>query len=94
MSKRVLSMEQVLQELNKRIEDNCPADACLPSLELPPPKVHPLDVAGRNWDIRETRPENGYSAYVRRVVEEARREFYLTEAADHDEMIGTAFAHR
>ncbi|WP_416049537.1 hypothetical protein [Cupriavidus basilensis] len=34
-----------------------------------------------------------YADYVRDVVEEARLEFYLTSAADHDELLGAAFTH-
>ncbi|MBB1635884.1 hypothetical protein [Cupriavidus sp. UME77] len=94
MSKRVLSVEQVLLELGKRIEARNPAAADHPlTVPLPQPKLHRLDAAGRNWDIRETRERSHYAEYVRAVVEEARLEFYLTSAADHDELLGAAFTH-
>ncbi|NUA30214.1 hypothetical protein [Cupriavidus basilensis] len=51
------------------------------------------NAAGRNWDIRETRERSHYAEYVRAAVEEVRLAFYLTSAADHDELLGAAFTH-
>lgn len=93
MSKRILTVEQIRNEVAKRIENGHPPEGDLAANSLPPPKVHPLDTAGRNWDIEETKHGTAYNAYVRHVVEEARREFYLTNAIEHDEIMGGAFTH-
>jgi hypothetical protein len=59
---------------------------------LPLPKAHAPDAEARNWDI-ETVGRAGYSAYVRHVVDEARKEFLLSDAAERDEIIADSFAH-
>ncbi|MFM0418840.1 hypothetical protein [Paraburkholderia aromaticivorans] len=93
MSKRVLTVEQILLEITRRIQKEQQPDGPAAAVVLPVPKAHAPDAEGRNWDIAETKQEIAYNAYVRRVVEEARREFYLTAAADHDRLIGDAFTH-
>jgi len=46
----------------------------------------------RNWDI-EAENHPGYERYVRRVVDEARKEFFISDATDRDENLGDSFAH-
>jgi len=47
----------------------------------------------RNRDMEE-QGRAGYSACARRVVEEARKAFFLSDAADHDEILGDSLAQR
>ncbi|CAG9186409.1 hypothetical protein [Cupriavidus pampae] len=78
MSKKVLTVEQILSEIVKRMQKDQPPDELAEAVVLSMPIIHPLDVKGRNWDIAETRKDTAHNSHVRRVVEEARFEFYLS----------------
>jgi hypothetical protein len=92
MPKKVLSAEQIRQEVRKRILLDPPGPEERVRISLPLPKAHLVDDMARNWDMEEP-GHAGYSAYIRRVVEEARKEFFLSDAADHDELMGDSLAH-
>jgi hypothetical protein len=92
MPKKVLSAEQIRQEVHKRILLDPPAAGDRARISLPLPKAHPVDDMARNWDMEE-QGHAGHSSYIRRVVEEARKEFFLSDAADHDEIMGDSLAH-
>jgi hypothetical protein len=52
-----------------------------------------VDDMARNRDMEE-QGHAGCSSYVRRVVEEARKAFFLSDAADHDEILSDSLAQR
>jgi len=94
MHKRYLTAEQIGQELHKRILGDesafpCPKEDCY----VPVPKSHPTDSHGRNWDVTPSGHDASYAASLRSIVEEARREYFLSDLADHDELVGAAFTH-
>jgi len=92
MPKKVFSAEQIRQELHKRIRLDSAAPGDPAGISLPLPKAHPVDDQARNWDIEEP-GHAGNGAYIRRVVDEARKEFLLSDAAEHDEIMGDSLAH-
>jgi hypothetical protein len=92
MPKKVLSAEQIRQEVCKRILLDQPASGDRVKISLPLPKAHRVDDMARNWDMEE-QGHAGDSSYIRRVVEEARKEFFLSDAADRDEIMGDSLAH-
>jgi len=92
MPKKVLSAEQIRQGVRKRILLDPAATGDRVRISLPLPKAHLVDDMARNWDMEE-QGHAGYSSYIRRVVEEARKEFFLSDAADHDEIMGDSLAH-
>jgi len=92
MSKKVLDAEQIRHEVHKRICNELPAILKQAESSLPMPKPHVMDDMARNWDI-EAENHPGYERYVRRVVDEARKEFFISDATDRDENLGDSFAH-
>jgi hypothetical protein len=92
MSKKVLSREQIRQEVQQRLQPGALALTGLAAIAIPMPKSHSRDVHARNWDMEEF-GSTGYGVYVRKVVDEARKEFFLSDAADRDEILGDSFAH-
>ncbi|MFL9996913.1 hypothetical protein PQR34_37840 [Paraburkholderia sediminicola] len=92
MFKKVLNAEQIQQEVHRRVLLKPPASGYPWEVSLSLPKAHAPDAEARNWDI-ETVGRAGYSAYVRHVVDEARKEFLLSDAAERDEIIADSFAH-
>ena len=92
MFKKVLNAEQIQQEVHRRVLLKPPASGYPWEVSLPLPKAHAPDAEARNWDI-ETVGRAGYSAYVRRVVDEARKEFLLSDASERDEIMADSFAH-
>jgi hypothetical protein len=91
MSKRVFTAEQIRQEVDRRLrEPLAPGDRSEMRVSLP--TAHLIDAEERNWDMKEE-DHGRHDQYVRRVIEEARREFFLSDAADRDEIIGDSFAH-
>ena len=92
MPKKVLGAEQIRQEVHKRILRDQPEFGDQMGVSLPLPKAHLVDDMARNWDMEE-QGHAGYGSYVRRVVDEARKEFFLSDAADHDEVLGDSLAH-
>lgn len=94
MTKKVLTAEQIREEVLRRIHQANPADEEHAKRPIPLPKAHPVDAEARNWDIDESGDGKAHDAYVRRVIEEARKEYFLSDAADHDESIGDSIARR
>jgi hypothetical protein len=92
MATKVLSAEQIRQEVHRRILLNPPASGYPGEVSVPMPTAHPVDAEARNWDM-EAPGHAGYGVYVRRVIEEARKEFLLSDAAERDEILGDTFAH-
>ena len=92
MPKKVLGAQQIRQEVHERILRDQPAFGDQARVSLPLPKAHLVDDMARNWDMEE-QGHAGYGSYVRRVVDEARKEFFLSDAADHDEVLGDSLAH-
>jgi phosphoketolase len=92
MSKKVLNREQIRQEVQQRLKAGPFTLTGLAEIAVPMPKSHSLDVQARNWDMEEF-GNTGYGGYVRKVVEEARKAFFLSDAAERDEMLGESFAH-
>ncbi|WP_035546079.1 hypothetical protein [Burkholderia sp. 9120] len=92
MSKKFLSREQIRQQVQQRLQPSPTRLTGLPEIAIPLPKPHSLDVHARNWDMKEL-GGTGYGGYVRKVVDEARKEFFLSDAADRDEILGDSFAH-
>jgi len=92
MPKTVLTAEQIRQEVHKRLLQGQSGAGDRIGISIPLPRGHPVDADERNWDMDEP-GHPGYDAYVRRVIEEARREFFLSDAAERDETIGDSFAH-
>lgn len=93
MAKKILTAEQIREEVRKRILRNRPSTGNPAGISVPVPKAHSVDAEERNWNMEEI-GHVGHDAYVRRVVEEARKEFFLSDAADDDETMGDSFAHR
>jgi hypothetical protein len=93
MPKKVLNREQIRREVQHRLLLSLPALASTAAVvAVPLPRPHSLDVHARNWDMDELRhPE--CAAYVRKVVDEARKDFFLSDARERDEILGDAFAH-
>ena len=92
MAKSVLTAEQIREEVGKRIHQPKPAGE--QQVDVPLPTAHPVDAEGRNWDMEVSGHGKEHDAYVRKVIEEARREFFLSDAADHDEKMGDSIARR
>jgi len=92
MPKKVLGAEQIRQEVHQRILRDQPSFGDQVGVTLSLPKAHLVDDMARNWDMEE-QGHAGYGAYVRRVVDEARKEFFLSDAADHNETLGDSLAH-
>ncbi|CAB3772324.1 hypothetical protein [Paraburkholderia humisilvae] len=92
MPKTVLTAEQIRQEVHQRILQGQPGARDQVGISVRLPRAHPVDADERNWDMDEP-GHPGYDAYVGRVIEEARREFFLSDAAERDETIGDSFAH-
>ena len=93
MHRKVFSAEQIQQEVHKRLLLKAPASGYPGEVCVPLPKGHAPDAETRNWDM-EAVGHAGYAAYVRHVVEEARKEFLLSDAAERDEIMADSFAHR
>ena len=92
MSKKFLSREQIRQQVQQRLQPSPTRLTGLPEIAIPMPKPHSLDVHARNWDMEEF-GGTGYGGYVRKFVDEARKEFFLSDAAERDEILGDSFAH-
>lgn len=91
MSKKILTAEQIREEVHRRIYDGSFAHDRLP-IRVPFPTAHSVDAQERNWDMKEDdHGERGQ--YFRRVVDAARHEFLLSDAAERDEILGDSFAH-
>lgn len=94
MPKNVLTADEIREEVRQRIirlRDR-PVAVDTAEMPIPLPKAHPLDAEMRNWDMEEI-GHIGYDAYVRRVVEEARKEFLLSDVAEHDHVVGDSIPH-
>ncbi|SAL06357.1 hypothetical protein AWB81_07550 [Caballeronia arationis] len=94
MAKTVRTAEQIREEVHMRIHQEKPTGEGRAETSVPLPKAHPVDAEARNWDMEASGQGKEHDAYVRRVIEEARKEFFLSDAADHDEQIGHSIARR
>lgn len=94
MPRKVLSADEIRQEVEHRILSlpDRPAAVVTADISIPLPRAHPLDPEKRNWDMEEI-GHVGRDAYVRRVVEEARKEFLLSDVAEHDHALGDSITH-
>ncbi|MFM0140531.1 hypothetical protein [Caballeronia grimmiae] len=94
MPKKVLTADEIRDEVRQRIlrVRDRPVSEDRANISIPLPKAHPVDAEKRNWDMEEI-GHVGYDAYVRRVVEEARKEFLLSDVAEHDHVIGDSITH-
>jgi len=87
MNKTILSATQISDEVKKRLLLQHTSVGDPSALSVPLPRRHPLDAQSRNWDMVEV----DSSSYKRRVIEEARKEFFFSDEADADELISDAF---
>lgn len=92
MSRKALSAEQIRREVHKRVLLTPPAAGYPGEISLPLPVAHAPDAEARNWDM-EAVGHADYGAYVRHVVDEARKEFLLSDSAERDEIMADSFAH-
>jgi hypothetical protein len=92
MSKKFLSREQIRQRVQQRLQPSPTTLTGLAENAVPMPKPHSLDAHSRNWDMEEF-GGTGYGGYVRKVVDEARKEFFLSDAAEREEILGDSLAH-
>jgi len=87
-----LTDAQIHTEIKRRIRLDLPLSDQDLNQHLALPTVHPLDQEARNWDI-EAPGHSGYAAYVRRVIDQARREFWLADESERDEALEHGCAH-
>ncbi len=92
MFRKVLTAGQIQQEVHRRVLLKPPASGYPWEVSLPLPKAHAPDAEARNWVI-ETVGRVGYGAYGRHVVDDARKEFLLSDAAERDGIMGDFSAH-
>jgi hypothetical protein len=91
MTKKVLSAGQIRELVLSRIHKERYVGGDRSEILVPLPTAHSVDAEQRNWDMKDEHHDDG--GYVRKVIEEARREFLLSDAAERDEIIGNSFAH-
>ena len=84
--------EQIREEVLRRLNQSIPGSGNSSEIFVPLPISHLPDADHRNWDM----PKNSHDpqdSYVRRVIEEARRDFLLSDSAERDERLGIFIAH-
>jgi hypothetical protein len=92
MEKQVFTAEQIRQEVLRRLIQRAPGPGEHSEMTVALPTAHSLDAEERNWDMKhEDHDQN--NEYVRRVIDEARRDFFLSDSAECDEILGDSFAH-
>ncbi|MFM0339863.1 hypothetical protein [Paraburkholderia fungorum] len=93
MLRKMLNRDQIREEVQQRLLLSGDSLSGMAKVSVPMPKPHSLDVQARNWDMKELGQPEG-DAYVRQVVDQARKEFLLSDARERDEILGNSFAHR
>lgn len=93
MTKKTCSAEQIRDEVHRRLNASREAFPNQGAMLVPLPTAHPLDAGGRNWAMNEVGDESVRDAHTWNVIEEARREFFLSDDAEHDELMGSAAMH-
>jgi hypothetical protein len=92
MPKQVFTAGQIRDEVHRRLIKGAPGAGDGSEIFVPLPTAHSPDAEERNWDIKKEDPDSR-DTYVRRVIEEARRDFLLSDSAERDEKLGDSFAH-
>ncbi|MFK4443615.1 hypothetical protein ABH944_003993 [Caballeronia udeis] len=92
MGKQVFTAEEIRQEVLRRLIQGDSVAGGYPELSVPLPMPHSPDAEERNWDMKQE-DHGKHNDYVRRVIEEARRDFLLSDSAERDEILGNSFAH-
>ena len=92
MPKQVFTAEQIREEVLRRLIQGAPKTGGLSETCVPLPTAHSPDAEERNWDMKKG-DHDPQDTYVRRVIEEARRDFLLSDSAERDEILGDSFAH-
>ena len=87
MKKITLGAEAIRGEVQKRLLIKPYVSGDWSALSIPLPQKHAPDAQSRNWDMKEVQATGD----IRAIVEEARREFFFSDDADHDQEIGEAF---
>jgi hypothetical protein len=92
MPKQVFTAEQIREEVLRRLIQGAPAPGDGSQFFVSLPTAHSPDAEARNWDMKKE-DHDPQDSYVRRVIEEARRDFLLSDSAERDEILGDSFAH-
>jgi len=92
MPKQVFTAEQIREEVGRRLLQEVPKPEDRSEISVPLPTAHLLDADERNWDMKYE-DHDQHDKFVRRVIEEARRDFLLSDSAERDEILGDSFAH-
>ncbi|QIE30012.1 hypothetical protein SBC1_77660 (plasmid) [Caballeronia sp. SBC1] len=92
MEKRSFTAEQIRQEVLRRLIQGAPVPGEHSEMSVPLPIGHSPDAEERNWDMKHE-DHAQHNDYVRRVINEARRDFLLSDSAERDEILGDSFAH-
>ena len=92
MSKQVFTAEQIREEVLRRLIQGAPTPGDGSQIIVSLPTAHSPDAEERNWDMKKE-DHDPQDSYVRRVIEEARRDFLLSDSAERDEILGDSFAH-
>ncbi len=93
MGKQVFTAEQIRQEVLRRLIQGAPEPGEHSEMTVALPTAHSPDAEERNWDMKHE-DHDQHKQYVRRVIDEARRDFFLSDSAERDEILGDSFAHR
>jgi hypothetical protein len=86
MEKQIFTAEQIRQEVLRRLIQGAPVPGEHSEI------AHSPDAEERNWDMKHE-DHDRHNDYVRRVIDEARRDFLLSDSAERDEILGDSFAH-
>ncbi|WP_213765331.1 hypothetical protein [Caballeronia sp. dw_19] len=92
MEKQTFTAEQIRQEVLGRLNQRAPVPGEHSETSVPLPIAHLPDAEERNWDMKHE-GQDPRTGYVRRVIDEARRDFLLSDSAERDEILGDSFAH-
>jgi hypothetical protein len=92
MEKRSFTADQIRQEVLRRLIQGAPVPGEHTEMSVALPIAHSPDAEGRNWDMKDEDYDQR-NDYVRRVINEARRDFLLSDCAERDEILGDSFAH-
>jgi hypothetical protein len=92
MEKRAFTAEQIREEVLRRLIQGAAVPGEHSEMSVPLPIAHSPDAEERNWDMKHE-VHDPHNDYVRRVINEARRDFLLSDSAERDEILGDSFAH-
>ena len=92
MEKQVITAEQIRQEVLRRLIQGTPVPGDHLEKSVSLPIAHSPDAEKRNWDMKHD-DQDQHNDYIRHVIDEARRDFLLSDSAERDEILGDSFAH-